>query len=146
MTNHMWPWEEQEPVFSALKCQKWAVTTCLIKHVPCWKVTERSTWSSRLWFYHIPQGMQHCDCSVPEEEKRKAAWVRTRYSSFRVGWLSRIFCALFTIANTLFTSSKKPSDANYSILVPYFLGNIALHPKCQITFTSFSVLLKFPEW
>lgn len=46
--NHIQPCKEQEPVFSALKCQKWAGKACLIKHVPYSKVTERGTQWPRL--------------------------------------------------------------------------------------------------
>lgn len=55
------------------------------------------------------------------------------------------FSTLNSLLQTLFRSRKKSSDANYSIFVPYFSGKVTLHPKCQTTFASFSVLLKFSK-
>lgn len=85
--------------------------------------------------------MQHCDCSVPEEQTEKQ--LGSAQNTFHSDLADQ---AGFSTLNSLLQTHYLGLAKMCCILVPHLLGNLAFHPKCQITFASFSVLLKFSKW
>lgn len=55
------------------------------------------------------------------------------------------FSTVNSLLQTYSLDLAKNLQMQTSLFVPYFLGNGILYPKCQITFVSLSVLLKFSK-